>query len=65
MVKVNDRIELVHTDDKFTNLKPGDKGTVNGINSLPGLTQIWVSWDSGSSLALIEGTDRYKIVRGN
>lgn len=69
MVSENDRIELVSTDDPYTNLEPGDRGTVTDVSRLPpgiGSTdeekQISVEWDSGSSLKLIDGVDEYRIL---
>ena len=60
------RIKLVHTDDPWTKLKPGDMGTIKDITFLPssmgGNMQIWISWDSGSSLAMIDGKDEYEVV---
>ena len=65
-LRVGARVVLVHTDDPYTKLKPGDEGTVNSITELPaqlgGDMQIWVSWDNGSGLALVEGKDQYVIV---
>jgi hypothetical protein len=67
-VKIGDRIKLVRTDDKFTQLKPGDFGTVWDIsifniekNGKP-VRVIWISWDSGSKFALIEGKDEFEIL---
>nr|WP_294806915.1 DUF4314 domain-containing protein [uncultured Nitrososphaera sp.] len=64
--KVGDRVELVFTNDPYTKLKAGDRGTVKSIDFLPesmgGEPQIWIKWDSGSGLALIEGKDSYKVV---
>ena len=67
MVQEGDRIELVHTSDQYTQLEPGDRGTVTGTREMPaGITggaperKIQVDWDSGSSLALIQGEDSYK-----
>jgi len=51
---------LVHTDDPHTKLKTGDLGTVTGQNEDFG--QIEVRWDSGSSLSLLDGIDRYIIL---
>jgi len=70
MVSEGDRIELVSTSDPYTNLSPGDRGTVTGTNTLPpGVTgrktperKILVDWDSGSSLALVVGEDKYRQV---
>ncbi len=53
------RIELVHTNDPYTKLKKGDKGTVKSVYH-DGMSNIlMVDWDSGSSLSLIEGEDRW------
>jgi len=67
-VKIGDRIKLVHTDDKFTQLKPDDLGTVWDISifniEIDGkpIRVIWISWDSGSKFALIEGKDEFEIL---
>ena len=53
-VKIGDTIKLVHTDDKFVQLRPGDLGTVWNISifniEVDGkpVRVIWISWDSGS-----------------
>jgi hypothetical protein len=70
MVSEGDRIELVHTDDEYTNLVPGDRGTVERIDTDPAAVspsnrpqrKLWVDWDSGSTLALIVGVDRFRVV---
>ena len=59
-LKVGDRVELVHMDDSFTKLKPGDKGTIYKIDDTEEL--IWVKWDIGEKLALIKGYDKYRII---
>jgi hypothetical protein len=67
-VKIADRIKLVHTDDKFTQLKPGDLGTVWDISIFniekdgKPVRAIWISWDSGSKFALIEGKDEFEVL---
>lgn len=73
MVSEGDRIELVHTSDQYTNLSAGDRGRVVNIDTLPPeitgkrreTRQIWIEWDSGSRLALIEGEDKFKIINEN
>ena len=70
MVKEGDRIELVSTSDPHTNLESGDKGTVTDTSVLPAevtphgrpQTQIWVDWDTGSTLALLQGEDEFKVI---
>ncbi|MFB7828878.1 DUF4314 domain-containing protein [Streptomyces hydrogenans] len=54
-----DRIALVRTSDPYTDLKPGDEGTVTGYSDT--LAQLDVSWDSGSSLSML--LDEGDIVR--
>ena len=60
-VKVGDRVELVFMNDTWTELKPGDKGTVLKIDENQEL--IWVDWDNGEQLALLLGFDKFKIVK--
>jgi Domain of unknown function (DUF4314) len=65
---VGKRVELVYTDDPYTKLKPGDRGTVTDISEIPfGDTpyQIWVNWDNHVTFALLPGHDRYKIVESD
>jgi len=59
--KVGDRIELVKTDDTWTKLEPGSKGTVVEIEEDQGL--IWIKWDNGEKLALLDGIDKFKIIK--
>lgn len=53
------KVELIRMDDPYTHLKPGDTGTVQGVDDIG---NILVSWDRGGSLSLIPGVDRFKIV---
>ena len=46
-----DRIALEHTGDPDTRLRPGDEGTVTRYH--PGLGQLDVRWDSGSTLSML------------
>lgn len=48
-----DRVELVHSSDGHTALRPGDRGTVtytrhDGVGRVVG-----VNWDSGSGLSML------------
>jgi len=62
MVKKGDMIELVETTEM--NLKSGDKGKVKRIERLPTEQYIlWVNWDNGNCLPLIEGEDRFKVIK--
>lgn len=64
-----DRVELVATSDPYTTLTAGDRGTVTSIDTIPAeitggrpQRQIWVDWDSGPTLALLEGEDEWRVV---
>lgn len=48
------RVILIKMDDPYTKLKPGDKGTVTGIDDVG---TIFVNWDLGSSLGIVFGED--------
>lgn len=52
------RIELIHTDDPYTKLKPGAMGTINLIDHFG---TIHVNWDDGSTLGLVPQVDKYII----
>ena len=60
-VKIGDRIELIFINDTWTELKPGDKGTVNKIDENQEI--IWVDWDNGEQLALLIGIDKFKVIK--
>jgi hypothetical protein len=47
-----DRVELVATTDPFTDLRPGDRGTVTGVRGFPEPT-IDIHWDDGSTLSIL------------
>jgi uncharacterized protein DUF4314 len=56
------RIELDGMGDKYTTLKPNDRGTVDFVDALG---TIHVSWDNGSHLGLIPGEDSFHIIENN
>jgi len=60
------RVELIHTDDPYTKLKPGDRGTYDFLQqsyTIPvSIPQHSIKWDSGSSLMLLEGKDQFKFL---
>ena len=60
-VKVGDRVELLEITDTMTKLEKGSKGTVSKIEEDQEL--IWIDWDSGEKLALLEGIDKFKVVK--
>lgn len=49
------RVELVSMNDPYTTLRPGDRGTVSGVDDIGTL---FVNWDNGSGL----GEDQVRIV---
>lgn len=51
------RVQLISMDDPWTNLKPGDLGTVVGVDDAG---QIMMKWDRGSTLSLIPGEDSFR-----
>ena len=53
------RIELISTTDPYTELKPGDRGTVDFVDDMG---TIHVTWGNGSQLGLVPGEDRYKLL---
>ena len=62
---IGKRIELIYTDDPYTKLIPGDRGTVTMVDEMPFKDtpiQISVKWDTGSNLMMIWGKDRYKVI---
>ena len=58
-----DRVRLIYTNDKYTNLKPGDSGTIEDVVLGNNLIQVWIRWDNGSYLAMlpIDG-DRIEVI---
>ena len=60
-IKVGDRVKLVFINDTWTNLQPGDKGTVYKVDENQEL--IWVEWDNGEQLALLGGVDKYTLIK--
>lgn len=51
------RVELIAMDDPYSDLIPGDSGTVTHVDDTG---SIHVSWDRGSTLAVLYGIDRIK-----
>lgn len=54
---VGTRVELVSMSDPYTELKPGDQGTVRYVDDTG---TVFVDWDSGSGLGVIYGVDVIK-----
>jgi hypothetical protein len=69
---IYDRVKLIYLDDEYSGLTQGICGTVSGIYTAKELSRsvnrpesiVWVKWDSGIELGLIEGIDEYEIVSG-
>jgi hypothetical protein len=64
-VVLGKRIELIGSDNPYTAVKPGDRGTVVDISELPYEDKpykVWVLWDSDSKLTILEGHDDYRMV---
>ena len=55
------RVELVHMNDPYnTKLFPGAKGTVVSVDDIG---TIHVRWDCGSSLGVVYGEDRCRVIK--
>ena len=62
------RIRVVHWDtehasvDDNKTVPPGTEGTVTGRSGHQGVggAQIWVNWDNGSTLMLLENYDQWE-----
>jgi len=61
VIKVGDRIELIGINDSWAKLEKGLKGTVAKIEEDQDL--IWIDWDNGEKLALLDGIDKFKVVK--
>lgn len=55
---VGKRITLIHTSDPYTDLRPGDEGTIEFVDDIG---TIFAKWDRGSSLGMVPGHDRFAI----
>jgi hypothetical protein len=62
-VSIGDRVELVFINDSLTRLRPGDQGTVTKIEDESDETLVWVQWDNGEHLALLDPIDKYKVIK--
>lgn len=54
---IGTRVELIHTDDPYSRLKPGDKGIVRLVDDT---ATVFVDWDCGSGLGVVYGVDRVR-----
>ena len=51
------RVELVSMSDRYTDLKPGDRGEVTSVDAIG---TVFVNWDSGSMLGVAYGADKIR-----
>ena len=56
MYSKGDRVELQHTSDQYTDLKPGAQGTVQMVD---GMGTVHVEWDTGQTLGVVPGEDSF------
>jgi hypothetical protein len=54
------RVRLIFMNDPYSKLESGDEGTIEFEDDIG---QIHISWDHGSSLALIPGVDEFIILQ--
>ena len=67
---LQDRVKLIHIDDEYSGLTQGICGTIIGIYAANEICKsvnrseliIWVKWDNGVELGLIEGIDEYETI---
>jgi hypothetical protein len=67
---ITDRVKLMYIDDEYAGLTQDICGTITGISNIKELFRrdnrpesiIWVEWDNGIKLGLIEGVDKYEII---
>lgn len=57
MYPIGCRVELVHMDDPYSKLAPGECGTVDAVDDTG---TVFVKWDSGSGLGVVYGVDRIR-----
>ena len=51
------RVELIHMNDPYTKMKPGEQGTVRFVDDMG---TVFVNWDCGSGLGVVLGEDRIR-----
>lgn len=53
------RVELVSMNDPYSDLKPGDQGSVTCVDDTG---TVFINWDNGSTLGAAYGEDEIKLV---
>ena len=61
-IRRGDRIRLLSMPDDPDPIPAGSTGTIESVTEGP-LGQVWVRWDSGRSLALVPGVDRFEVIK--
>jgi hypothetical protein len=56
---VGKRVRLIRCTDTWTNLTPGEEGTVTFVDDLGTVS---VDWDNGSRLGLVPGEDTWVVL---
>jgi hypothetical protein len=56
---IGKRVRLINTSDPYTQLRPGDEGTVDFLDDLG---TVHVLWDNGSSLGMVRGEDQFAYI---
>ena len=55
------RLMLIHIDDQYTKLLPGDEGTaIHWDRGLNKEIVLWVKWDNGETMGLIKDHDQWE-----
>lgn len=53
------RVRLIRCTDPYTELKPGDEGTVRRVDDIG---TVHIKWDNGSSLGLCCPEDDFEVI---
>ena len=56
---VGARVELVQMDDRYSRLRPGDRGCVDSVDDTG---TVHISWDRGSTLGAVYGVDVIRVL---
>jgi len=59
LYQIGKKVELVSMNDSYTNLKPGEHGTVDFVDDTG---TVFVNWDNGSTLGAVYGVDEIKLL---
>lgn len=56
---VGRKVKMVYTSDAYTDVVPGDIGTVSHVDDAG---TVFVNWENGSGLGLIPGIDSFEVL---